>query len=584
MMRTTQFGKWEVNPGTGWIRLSGQKERKHVRPKLMDVLMLLVQAEGKVVSRRELLKQGWPETMASDESLTRCIADLRKLLGDDGTNTNLIETVPKRGYRIRRSLVSENPLRIHDFSANEKNEKSAIVVLPFSSEDSSQQLEVLAEGISEEALSLLSRVSDLRVISKSSALRFKGDHDYSKITRLLNVDFILNGSVSGSKIDIRLDLNLIDTRSQEEIWTGSINCLAKEISALPEKVALTIIEQLDISNTQDFPPTKTVNPQVYMLMLQARHLANLVTPEGWRQSNEYFKNVLEIDPEHADAWAGMAKNYALEACDAQKTFAEGLTLARASVNRALEIDPHSSMALSMDGWLQLYDSFDHQAAAKSFENALRLDPYNTDTLLEISNLARAVGQFNLATRIGEFVVSRDPVNAKAYRYLGICHRLEGNADLAIKAFTTALALSPGMTSGHVLLGFVLNEIGESETALAEVEKEPSELWRLVGRAIVYFTLGMKDRSDIALQKLITKHERSTSYNIAYVEAFRGNTDQAFLWLQKAKKYRDPGIGHFVSEKFFAPLHQDERWSILLEQTGQSPEKLAAIRIDIKLPE
>lgn len=579
-----QVGKWVVDSAAGWIRLPGEKEETHIRPKLMDVLTLLVQAKGKVVTRKDLLLQGWPETLASDESLTRCISDLRKLFGDDGKDTAIIKTIPKRGYRIDCSVIEEIPQPIDVAYQVQRSSKCAIIVLPFSVMHDKAQSEYLAEGISEDILSLLSRAPDLRVIAKPSAFSFKGRPDPEEITRHLNVDYILNGFISGSESELELTLDLMNTRSMQIVWHRSLKFRMNEIHALQGEVAATIMEHLGVSVPQDLSAKENVDPQVYMLMLQGRHLANLVTPEGWKQSNEHFRKVLVIDPEYADAWAGLAKNYAFQACDALRSFQEGFTLARASVNRALEVDSRCSMALAMDGWLHLYESFDHQTSAESFEKALEFDPYNTDTLLEVAHLARAMGRLEIATRLCKFVVSRDPINAKAYRNLGIFQRVQGDSELAAGTFKTMLALSPGISSGQTLLGFVLNDMGRSEAALAAVEKESSEIWQLIGLSMINFTLNKGGQSDAALQKLIAKFECPAAYNIAYVEAFRGNSDQAFHWLQKAREYGDPGIAHFVTEKYFANIQNDKRWTTLLEQTGQSPEKLATIKLDILIPE
>jgi tetratricopeptide (TPR) repeat protein len=148
---------------------------------------------------------------------------------------------------------------------------------------------------------------------------------------------------------------------------------------------------------------------------------------------------------------------------------------------------------------------------------------------------------------------------------------------------TALRLSPGRSQTHYAIGSILLQKGDARAALAETLLEPSEAWRLDGLAMIYHALGQKAQSDAALDELIRKYEKESSWNIAYVLAFRGEADRAFEWLDKAVAYRDSGLTLTAAMTAFTNIHQDRRWLPFLRKIGVAPEQLAAIKLNLKLP-
>ena len=125
--------------------------------------------------------------------------------------------------------------------------------------------------------------------------------------------------------------------------------------------------------------------------------------------------------------------------------------------------------------------------------------------------------------------------------------------------------------------------GDAKGALAEIEQETSEAWKMIGLPMAYHALGRKADSDAALAALIAKYEKDGPYNIAYVYAFRGEADQAFEWLDKAVEYGDPGLGEIVTENLFDNIHADPRWLPFLRKIGKAPEQLAKIKFKVTLP-
>jgi tetratricopeptide (TPR) repeat protein len=144
-----------------------------------------------------------------------------------------------------------------------------------------------------------------------------------------------------------------------------------------------------------------------------------------------------------------------------------------------------------------------------------------------------------------------------------------------------LSLSPGRGLAHSELATALMLKGDAPAALAEIEQEKSEGWRMIGLAIAYCALGRKADADATLNALIAKYEKEAPYNIAYVYAFCGDADKAFEWLDKAIAYQDPGLGDIATENLFDKIHSDPRWLPFLRKIGKAPDQLA--KIEFKMP-
>ena len=232
----------------------------------------------------------------------------------------------------------------------------------------------------------------------------------------------------------------------------------------------------------------------------------------------------------------------------------------------------------------MYGDNDLAGAAEHFKRALALDPADLDVLRNSATLLASLGRLDEALALDEAVVRRDPVNVTALFNLGFDQRMAGRLDAAIASFRTVLSLAPGRGGAHAELGNALLLKGDAQGALAEIEQETSEVWKMIGLPMAYHALGRKADSDAALAALIAKYEKDAPYNIAYVYAYRGEADKAFAWLDKAVEYGDPGLGEIVTENLFDKIHADPRWLPFLRKIGKAPEQLAKIEFKVTLPQ
>jgi TolB-like protein/Tfp pilus assembly protein PilF len=462
---------------------------------------------------------------------------------------------------------------------------ASIAVLPFADMSPDKDQEYFSDGISEELLNLLARIPELEVASRTSAFSFKGQNlEIPEIAQRLNVAHVLEGSVRKAGNEVRVTAQLIDARSDTHLWSQTWDRTLDDIFAIQDEIAADVVEQLKVTLLGEAPTVEETNPAAYALFLQARQLGRQRTAEGFEQSIALYQQALAIDSDYTAAWAGLANSYINQAAEALRPFEEGYELAREAANQALGIDPEYAEAHVQLGLIAMYYDGDLAAAGRHHERALALEPTSPDLITNAARLAQSLGRLDEAIALHEYAVFRDPLNPTGHYRLGLGYLWTKRPDEAIASFRTALSVSPGRIGAQYGIGEALLEKGEPEEALAAMQQEFDEVWRMVGLPMAYRALGLVAESDAALTELIEKYEQEAAYNIAYVLAFRGETDRAFEWLDKAVAYHDPGLSRIAVEMLFANIHDDPRWLPFLESIGKSPEQLAAIEFEVRLPQ
>jgi TolB-like protein/Tfp pilus assembly protein PilF len=484
-----------------------------------------------------------------------------------------VEAAPATGH-------GQGPLLQEEQAPDEKS----IAVLPFvnMSEDASN--EFFADGISEELLNLLAKIPELKVAARTSSFSYKGkDTRIATIGEELGVAHVLEGSVRKSGNTVRITAQLVRSVDGYHLWSETWDRTLEDIFAVQDEIAGAVVRQLEVTLLGEVPKAKAVDPEAYALLLHARELGRRHTAEGYEQSNALYQQALAIDPDAAAAWQGLASNYIRQTSNSLLPVNEGVRLAREAANRALAVDP--GFALAHAGLGNISGAFDGDlaAAARHLQQALALEPTNTDILVEASRLALSLGRPDTTIELAGYVVARDPVNPFGYVALLLAYMQAGRFDEAIASGRTALRLAPGRISTHSAIAVMLMLKGQLDAALAEANQESSASWRLFALSMIHHSLGRQADSDAALAELLQHHEQDASYNIAYVLAWRGEVDRAFEWLDKAVGYRDPGLSQIVGERLFANLQDDPRWLPFLRKIGRAPEQLAAIPFEVKLP-
>jgi len=632
------LGSWTVYPLEG--QLVGNGETRRVQPKSMDVLLCLADSAGEVVEREKLLAAVWGERAPSDEPLTRCIGELRRALGDSPSAPEYILTVPKRGYRLLQPVTEIEPVetvkkdlpgmdgapagfitRLVKFSVaaailllvavvllqtagkrpagNTNPEPAAgtpagadstvglnrsIVVLPFVNMSPDEEQEYFSDGISEELLNLLAQVPELRVISRSSAFYYKDKTvNIQTVAEQLNVTHVLEGSVRKSGEQVRITAQLIDARNDDHLWSETYERTLDDIFATQDEIAAKVVEQLKIRLLGNGSTSRTNVPEAYVLFLRARHLGRQFTPEAFEQSIALLEQALALDPEYAAAWDELGRLYRRQAGQGLRPVDESYAMARDATNRALHLDDSLAPAYRSLAVIARNHDRDLATAARHIERAYELEPVNADSISNAAAMASALGRMEQATTLAEYALARDPVNPLITSFTGVLYLHVGRLDEAIATFRSTLILNPGFVGMKFLIGEGLLLKGEADNALANMQEEADEGYRLIGLVMAHHALGQETESDAALSELIDKYERDAPYNIAQALSFRDQADVAFEWLEKAVTYNDPGLTDITTDPLFVNIHSDPRWLPFLESIGKSPGQLAAIRFDVTLP-
>ena len=395
---------------------------------------------------------------------------------------------------------------------------------------------------------------------------------------------VLEGSVRKAGNSVRITAQLIKAGTDTHLWSQTYDRKLDDIFAIQDEIAADVVKQLKVTLLGAAPKARTTDPEAYALYLQAVQLGRQTTAEAFQQSDALYRKVLAIDPRYAPAWDGLARNFINEAGQGLLPNKEGYAQAREAAMKALAIDPDYAPAHARLGYIAMYGDNDLAGAAQHFERALALDPADLNVLGNSATLLASLGRLDEALALDEALVRRDPVNVTALFNLGYHQRMAGRFDAAIASYRTVLSLAPGRGGAHAQLGDALLLKGDAQGALAEIEQETSELWKMIGLPMAYHALGRKADSDAALAALIAKYEKDAPYNIAYVYAFRGEADKAFAWLDKAVEYGDPGLSEIVTENLFDKIHGDPRWLPFLRKIGKAPEQLAKIEFKVTLPQ
>lgn len=460
---------------------------------------------------------------------------------------------------------------------------ASIAVLPFANMSGDPGQEYFSDGISEELLNQLARIPSLRVIARTSSFAFKGQSiEISEIAKRLNVGHVLEGSIRKSGDTVRITAQLIRTADSSQLWSQTYDRPMADIFAVQDEVSAAVVAQLKLKLLGAVPPAAVVDPRAYELRLQARALARQRNAAGFTRAIDSLQQALAIAPADAAAWAQLAGVYGNQAGTGLRPVAEGYRLAREAASQALAHDSASAAAHASLGWIAMTHDGDLAMAAQHYSRALALAPDDIDVLNGAALLSMNLGRLPAAIALNERLVMRDPGNSRLQSNLASAYYATGRWDESIAQSRQALALSPNGMFSHYLIAVALLQQGQLQAALAELRLEPEAGgWALVGFPMVWHVLGDTAQADAALAELIHKHENDSAYNIAYVQAFRGDADQAFAWLDKAVAYQDPGLAEILTQPEFAPIRQDPRWLPFLRKIGRAPEQLDAIVFDPK---
>ncbi len=456
---------------------------------------------------------------------------------------------------------------------------AVLPLIPLATDPESLQF---ADGLTEELITLLARIPELTVTSRTSSFAFKGkDADVQTIANALKVAHVLEGSVQRSGDQLRVVVRLIDARKDRQLWSNSYDRPLRDVFSIQNEIASAVVGAMQLRLLGPLPSAAATRADAFALYLKAKDLARGRSPDGLRQAEQLLQQVLKIDPAFAPAWNRLSIVYSDQADRGLVSWSEGYARARAAEEKAIQADPRYASSYSGLGWIAMTYDRNFPDAARHLQMALDLEPNNPSALSDSAALLKTLGRLDEAIAIEEFNVARDPLSAGKHNNLAASYYYAGRLKDAEREFKRVLEISPKYSQAHMRLGMVLLAQGETEQALEVIGREVDEAARLFGQAVAYHDLRDRRKSDDALLALESRYPTEVE-SIAQAHAHRGEIDKAFDALERAYGGGAFHVRDLRVDPRWAPLKSDRRWQKLLETAGLSDERLAAIQLNVRL--
>jgi TolB-like protein/Tfp pilus assembly protein PilF len=455
----------------------------------------------------------------------------------------------------------------------------SLAVLPLQNLSRDPEQEYFSDGMTDELITNLARIGALRVISRTSAMSYKGTKKpLSAVARELGVDAIIEGSVMRSGEKVRITAQLIHGATDRHLWAESYQRDLRDVLSMQSEVARVIAGEIAAKITPQeekrLAAARPVNPEAHELYLKGRYELNKQTEASLRKAIEDFRKAIEKDPGFAPAYAGLADSYSF----LRSTYAapkDVMPQAREAARKALELDDTLAEAhVSMGLTLFFYD-FDWAGAEKELKRAIGLKPNLADAhdayatfLAGMNRSAEAVAEIERARRL-------DPLSLLILSDAAWVFYCVRQYDRAIEESRKAIELDPNFWPGHTFLGLAYEKMGRFSEAVAELEKarkldDSPTIYEMLGGA--YAAWGKKEEAKKVLTELTERSSRRyvCPYEVATIYAGLGERDAAFEWLGKAVEARADCVPWIKPDPKIDPLRSDPRYAALLRRVGLPP--------------
>jgi TolB-like protein/Tfp pilus assembly protein PilF len=568
-----RFGVFEFDPRAGELRKQGMKLKLHGQP--IEILALLLEHPGEVVTREELQRKLWPADTFVDfeHSLNAAVKRLRDALDDSADSPRYIETLSRRGYRFigRLDSLESAPIR-------------SLAILPFANLSGDPGQEYFADGMTDALITELGKISALRVISRQSMMQYKGTKkSVPQIACELNVEAVLEGSVLRAGDCVRISVQLIQAAPERHLWAQSCDRELRDVLALHSEMARAVAGEVRAKLTPQeqaqLTSTRSVNPEAYQLYLQGRYfLVSIGSEDFFRKAARYLEDSVVKDPNYAPAYSALAFTYAKLAFYGYDAPRIGYPKATTTVMKALELDENLGEGHTVLGHIKLFFDWDWSGAEKEHRRALELSPNSADAHSEYGFYLAVMGRSDEGIAQIQKALELDPVPAQRTSHMGWCNLMARRYDDALVHLKKALELNPVYPPAHSLLAWTYARTGMPAEANAEYENArrfvPAGKDQLLDAWLVpiYVLRGRCDEglklADWWIQESTRRHVNS--YAVAALYAQLGEKERALYWLERAFAQHSGFMPGLKAEPFVDSLRSDPRFQDLLRRMNFPP--------------
>jgi TolB-like protein/Flp pilus assembly protein TadD/class 3 adenylate cyclase len=453
----------------------------------------------------------------------------------------------------------------------------SIAVLPFVNMSADKNDEYLSDGVSEELITALSKITGLQVKARTSSFAFKGkNEDIQKIGELLHVSHLLEGSVAKAGNKLRITAQLIQASDGNHLWSDTYDREMQDIFAVRSEVAQKVAAVLKIrllgEEKKRIDKKPTENLEAYNLYRQGRYYADKLSEDGTKRAVPFFQQAIEKDPRFALPYAGIADNYVLIA-DVYIAPREAFSKAKEAALKAIELDDSLAEAHASLGFVHYHYDWDWAAAEIEFKRAISLNPQSAQSYTLYTHYLAGMGRFDEANNQGRRALELDPLSVSTHWFLGWGAILAGRGDEAISQFSKAAELDPNNPWVRAFLGRAYLFDGMPQRGIEEMETaerlNPNDSYVLGYLGYGYAVTGRRADALKILQRLDEMEKRRYVSRIArvYVYAGLGDKDKAFEWLEKAYQERSDSLAWFRFDPESKNLRSDPRFAALMRKIG-----------------
>jgi len=614
---TYEFGPFSVDASKRLLLRNG--EAVPLAPKVLETLLALIENRERVLTKDELLKQVWGDVVVEEGGLTRNVSILRKTLGEKPDDHRYIVTVPARGYRfvadvrerwgngeasgagvpavstapdtdsgphgslwVRRWLVlvglaalavAAIAYVLRPVAATDpvRPAITSLAVLPLENLSGDPTQDYFADGVTEALIANLARIRALRVVSRTSVMRFKGARtSLSEIARALNVDAVIEGSVQRTSDRVRISIQLIHAPTDMHLWAREYERELTDVLKLQGEVARAVAEEIRIQVTAEerarMALAGTVNPAAHQEYLLGQYYLWKLTEEDLMRAIDHFERATRLDLGYAPAHAGLSHAWWWRGVWGAKTLKEVEAPSRAAARKALELDPRLAEAHVSMGRIKFGHDWDWTGAEKDFGRALEIDPNNLDAHFFHGMLFMALGRFSESIAHIARAEQLDPLSSTVQSGFGRILYRARRFDEAISHLNRALELEPGSGGVHERLGDVYDQMGRYADALAAYQKGGSGSPGYRARvARIYARMGRHGEAKQMLEDLKAKLGSPLPGVAAGAYAALGDKDEAFKLLFAMAEQGGDTLNYVKVEPPLDGLHSDPRWQVLLHR-------------------
>ena len=450
----------------------------------------------------------------------------------------------------------------------------SLAVLPFVNVSTDSSTEYLSDGITESLINSLSQLPNLRVISRTSVFRYKGENtDPESVGRELKVKALLLGRVVQRGDKLSISAELVDALNNSHLWGEQYNRNLSDILSVQEEIAKEISRKLRLrlsgAQQQLLTKSSTGDVEAYQLYLQGRYYWNKLAEEDTKKAIEYFNRAIARDPSYALAYAGLADCYSHLVLFGSSPPKDTFPKAKAAAIKAIELDDMLAAAHSALGRVRLYFDWDWQAAESEFKRAIELNPNDAITREAYGGYLRATGRLDESLTETRLAQELDPLSSLMSASVGWALFYSGRYDEAIAQFRRTQEMDPTYGNPHWGVGRSLVQKGMYKEAIAEMERGGTNFATPLGSpGHAYALMGDKVEAERLLSE--ARSDPLRALDAAYIYVGLGQNDQAFTWLQKAFEERSPWLAFSLKpDPRFYGLRSDPRFQDLLRRVGHT---------------